>query len=53
MPNNNGVIAMFSECGSDNPKREYIIIIKANLKTLLKEIIINFFHCDCIFLNVE
>lgn len=44
---------MFSEHGSDNPKREYIIIIKADLKILLKEEAINIFHYDCIFLNVE
>lgn len=34
---------MFSEHGSDNPKREYIIIIKADLIILLKEETINIF----------
>jgi hypothetical protein len=44
---------MFSEHSSDNPKREYIVIIKANLKILLKEETINFFRYACMFLNVE
>jgi hypothetical protein len=38
---------------TDNPKREYIIIIKVHLKFLLKEETINLIHCDYASLNAE